>query len=189
MVAGYTSATASLEDLIARCALGDRAAFVALYKATSPKLFAVILRILKRKYWAEEALQESYMKVWRSVGSYNASRGAPMTWLINIARNQALDLVRRSEFRAQKVEHVPEDESVLVSPTPDPSGEAETSAELARLRRCMEQLPEDHRHCIVLSYHEGLSPAEVAQQKRLALGTVKTWIRRGLVRIRECLGQ
>lgn len=174
-----------LEDLVSRCALRDEPAFVALYEATSAKLFAVVLRILRTRHWAEEVLQETYMNVWRYAGNYNAGRGAPMTWLINIARNQALDFLRRSEFRGQKGERVPEEE---LRADDDPQQDAQMSAELARLRGCLEGLGEQQRRCLLLVHHEGYSPVEVAEQQKLPLGTVKTWIRRGLMRLRECLG-
>src|SRR5688572_19472142 len=91
----------NLQDLIARCALRDQAAFVALYEATSANLYGIALRILKTRHWAEEVLQEGFVKIWQHARDYDQNRGAPMTWMINIIRNQALDLRRRADFRAQ----------------------------------------------------------------------------------------
>ncbi|MBI3897766.1 MAG: sigma-70 family RNA polymerase sigma factor [Gammaproteobacteria bacterium] len=179
-----TDGSARLAEWIGRCALGDEAAFVALYRATSAKLFGVVLRILKTRHWAEEVLQEGYMNIWRHAGSYNLSRGAPMTWMINIARNQALDFLRRSEYRALRHEHLVEQELLDESDQPAQV----LSAELERLHRCLDGLAEAQRRCLLLVHHEGFSPIEVAQRQGLPLGTVKTWVRRGLLRLRECLG-
>lgn len=175
----------SLQDLIARCTLRDRTAFVALYEATSANLFGVALRILRQRQWAEEALQEAFVKIWQHVGDYDLNRGAPMTWMINIVRNQALDVRRCSDFRAQW-NAAPVDDA-LPDEADGPADEAAASDELARLRRCLQRLGEDQRACLLLVHHEGYTPVEVAQKKRLPLGTVKTWVRRGLIRVRECM--
>lgn len=177
---------AMLADLLARCALRDQRAFVALYEATSAKLFGVVLRILGREAWAEEALQEAYLKIWNGAGSYNAARGRPMTWMINIARHQALDLTRRAEFRRSEP-NVPLDENLPASGTPLQA--TETHSELRRLTHCMETLADNQRECILLVYHQGFTPTEVAHRRSWPVGTVKTWIRRGLERVRTCLGQ
>ncbi len=175
----------SLQDLLARCALHDRAAFLALYEATAANLNGVALRILKKQHWAEEVLQEAFIKIWHHAGSYQPGRGAPMTWMINIVRNQALDLRRRADFRAEQ-NAAPVDDS-LAGLTADPEHETAVSAELAALRRCLQQLADDQRACVLLVHHEGYTPIEVARRKRLPLGTVKTWVRRGLMRVRECM--
>jgi RNA polymerase sigma-70 factor (ECF subfamily) len=185
-VSTQTSTAASpLADLIARCALRDEGAFVALYQATSAKLFAVILRIVVQRHWAEDVLQEGYLNVWRHAASYNASRGAPMTWLINIARNQALDFLRRAEHRGVRRE-TPIEET-LPATNAGPESSAETSAELARLKRCLGKLAAAQRRCVLLVHHEGFTPAEAAKYLGVPLGTAKTWVRRGLARLRECL--
>jgi RNA polymerase sigma-70 factor, ECF subfamily len=175
----------TLQDLIARCALRDQAAFVALYEATSANLFGVALRILKTRQRAEEVLQDGFVKIWQRAGDYDLNRGAPMTWMINIVRNQALDACRRADFRAQQ-NAIPLDDS-LPDHADGPAEEAIMNDELARLRRCLQLLGEEQRACLLLVHHEGYTPAEVARRKRLPLGTVKTWIRRGLIRLRECM--
>lgn len=177
-----------LENLIARCALGEQGALVALYQSTSAKLFGVILRILKRRAWAEEALQDTYMKVWRYADGYSAVRGAPMTWLINIARNQALDVRRRAEFRMSAIEdEMPETDAAFVA-ADDPANATAVDCELARLQQCMDGLAEDQRGCLLLAYHEGHTPTELAARLARPVATIKTWLRRGLAQIRECMG-
>lgn len=179
--------TPPLADLIGRCALRDENAFVALYQATSSKLLGVVLRIVVQRHWAEEVLQEGYMNIWRHAESYNASRGAPMTWMTNIMRNQAFDFMRRAEYRAHRQDTSAEED--LVGSNPGPEQQTEMSTELERLHRCLERLAERQRRCVLLIHHEGFTPVEVAQHQAVPLGTVKTWVRRGLMRLRECLSE
>lgn len=178
-------ASDELGRLLSRCSLGDQVAFAALYDATSAKLYGVALRILRREAWAEEALQEAYVKIWRHAESYNPARGRPMTWMINVVRNQALDLVRRADYRAQEEEWDPDKDQRMS--TDNPAVLAETSQEMQRVLGCLGLLGEEQRDCILLSYHQGLTPTEVADRLQRPVGTVKTWIRRGLIRVRECL--
>jgi RNA polymerase sigma-70 factor (ECF subfamily) len=175
----------TLEHLVARCALGDRAAFSALYRATSAKLFGVLLRILKQPAHAEEALQETYLKVWRHAASYSATRGAPMTWLINIARNQAFDVRRRTEYRGG--EDLAPLAETLAAGGAGPETQAHMTHTLERLKRCLEGLNPDQRRSLLLAYHEGLGPTELAARLKKPLATVKTWLRRGLLQVRECM--
>jgi len=175
----------TLEQLIARCALRDRAAFAALYRASSAKLFGVLLRILKQQAWAEEALQETYLKAWRHASRYSAERGAPMTWLINIARNQAFDVLRRTEYRVS--EDLDAVADTLYAAGVDPEAKTETRHALMQLQRCLERLSADQRQSLLLAYHEGLGPTELAARAQRPLATIKTWLRRGLIQVRECM--
>lgn len=173
-----------LAMLIARCALRDQAAFLALYDATSAKLYGVILRIVKREHWAEEVLQDVYVKAWQAAESYNASRGRPMTWLINIARNRAIDFLRSAEHSASQRTEDLDDE---LPSAHDPLSQAATDKDMSRLLDCLGQLSEGQRDCIVRVYHQGFTPTEVSRQSDTPLGTIKTWIRRGLQALRECM--
>lgn len=176
-----------LGQLLSNCSLGDQAAFGELYEATSAKLFGVALRILKRRAWAEEALQDAYVKIWRHAGSFDASRGRPMTWMINVVRNQSLDLLRKADYRAPEDEWNPEKDQRLSSENPE--AQAETSEAMQRVLGCLGKLGEEQRDSILLSYHQGMTPTEVATRLERPVGTVKTWIRRGLIKVRECLDQ
>ena len=176
-----------LGQLLSRCALGEQAAFSELYEATSAKLFGIAFRILRREAWAEEALQEAYMKIWRNADSYNPGRGRPMTWMINVVRNQSLDLLRKADYRAAEEEWSPEKDGRMSSD--NPAAQAETSEEMKRLMACLSGLTQEQRDCILLSYHQGYTPSEVATRIERPVGTVKTWIRRGLMKVRECLDQ
>ena len=175
-----------LADLMARSALKDQRAFAELYRHTAAKLYGVALRILRRQDWAEEVLQESFVNIWNHLGEYSAARSAPLTWMTAIVRNRALDWVRRPNL-----ERGGEDYDLLLEGTPDEGGGPEQaladSRDARALARCLEQLPASQRQCITLAYVNGLSHSELAQHLREPLGTVKTWIRRGLERLKSCL--
>ena len=178
--------TLSLNNLLGRSALRDRAAFSALYQATSANLFGVALRIVRKRQWAEEVLQEAFVKIWNHASSYDAARGTPMTWMINVVRNQAFDMKRRADIRAE-LNAVPVDDDLLPASEDNPAERTAVEDDLVRLQRCLGQLVDEQRQCMLLVYHEGYTLAEIAERRHLPLGTVKTWVRRGLIRVRECM--
>lgn len=175
-----------LAALMARCALRDRRAFAVLYGASSARLYAVVLRIVRRHDWAEDILQDSFVSIWNHIEDYSSQKSAPMTWMTAIVRNRALDWLRRPDL-----ERGSDDYDVLVQNlSDDASGPAERlqAGRAARaLADCMEVLSADQRQSLALAYVHGLSHAELAQHLREPLGTVKTWVRRGLERLRGCL--
>ncbi len=175
-----------LSDLLSRCALSDQQAFRTLYQHSSPKLFAVAVRITRRRDWAEEVLQESFIRIWKHASVYNAAKSAPMTWMTAIVRNRALDLLRRP--REVEIDEGHED---LIASIPDESPGPEEllkqSMEAGALAECMKQLTGEQQRCIVLAFFNGLSHSELARHTQKPLGTVKTWIRRGLERLKSCL--
>jgi RNA polymerase sigma-70 factor (ECF subfamily) len=176
----------SIAELITRCALRDERAFARLYQHTAGKLYAVALRILRRQDWAEEVLQESFVNIWNHVSEYAVQKSAPMTWMTAIVRNRALDWLRRPNL-----ERGSEDYDLLVEAVaddaPGPDLLLGSSREARALAECLEQLPGNQRQSIALAYVNGLSHAELAQHMREPLGTVKTWIRRGLEKLRGCM--
>jgi RNA polymerase sigma-70 factor (ECF subfamily) len=164
----------------------SQAAFQALYQATSSKLFGVVLRIVRRQDWAEEVLQECYVNIWNHSASYQAGLSAPMTWMTSIVRNRSLDWLRRPNF-----EVATDDDAVfeaVESPEPGPLAQLEASTEAGAIARCMGGLEEKQRRAISLAFFEGLTHAELAEKLGQPLGTVKTWVRRGLIKLKECLG-
>jgi RNA polymerase sigma-70 factor (ECF subfamily) len=173
----------ALEQLVARSAQGDRAAFGELYRATSAKLYGVALRILRREDWAEEVLQECYVNVWRHATEYRPGLAAPMTWMTSIVRNRCLDWLRRPNAEPL------DDEALqgIESDNPGPLAMLEQGRDSAALARCLRGLEAKQRQAIALAFFDGLSHAELAQHLREPLGTVKTWVRRGLARLRSCL--
>jgi RNA polymerase sigma-70 factor (ECF subfamily) len=175
-----------IAELMARCALRDQRAFAELYRQTSAKLYAVAIRILKRNDWAEEVLQESFVNIWNHIADYSVARSAPMTWMSAIVRNRALDWLRRPSL-----EHGDEDYDLLVAALPDdapgPDLVLGNSRDALALAECLKQLSGNQRQTIMLAYAHGLSHGELARHLKEPLGTVKTWIRRGLDRLKGCM--
>lgn len=174
-----------LAALLERAALGDRRAFAALYDATSAKLFAVSLRIVRERQLAEEVLQDSFVAIWHHAAEYSRARSAPGTWMAAIVRNRSLDVLRRGSREVEDVDEVLA--SSLVDETAAPPVEAERRAGEHAVRDCLGELDPDHRQSIALAFFHGLSHSELAAHLRRPLGTVKTHIRRGLARLRDCL--
>jgi RNA polymerase sigma-70 factor (ECF subfamily) len=176
----------AIAELMARCALRDQRAFAELYRHTAAKLYGVAIRILRREDWAQEVLQESFVNIWNHISEYSAARSAPMTWMTAIVRNRALDWLRRPNL-----EHGNEDYDLLVEAVPDESPGAETmlgsARDAAALAECLKTLSGNQRQSIALAYVHGLSHGELAMHLKQPLGTVKTWIRRGLEKLKGCL--
>jgi RNA polymerase sigma-70 factor (ECF subfamily) len=175
-----------LADLLRRVAAKDRAAFADLYAATSAKLLGVILRILQRRSISEEVLQEVYVKVWERAADYHPARGSPIGWLATIARNRALDEVRRKAPRS--IEDTPEALEVM-SDTLDQLSRMEQGEDLQKLAACLDKLEGKRREMVVLAYCHGLSREELAQQFSAPVATIKTWLHRSLAQLRTCLSQ
>lgn len=172
-------------------ARGDRRAFQALYRAASPHLFALLLRMLRRRDLAEEALQDCFVRIWQKASTYAPERGAPLTWLMSIARYRALDLIRR-----QRPEVSLEDDEgsalefaddVNDNGPPNPLERSMTLQSLGALDECLQTLQDAQRESVLMTYYEGYTHEELAQRMGKPLGTVKSWVRRGLQRLRECL--
>jgi RNA polymerase sigma-70 factor (ECF subfamily) len=175
-----------LAGLLAQCTLGSPRAFEDLYAATSSKLFGVALRILRRQDWAEDVLQECYVSIWNHAGDYAAARSAPLTWMTSIVRNRCLDWLRRPQPEATGEEY----EIAVEAWRDEAAGPMERLAaagEAAALARCLEQLEPKQRQSIVLAFFHGLSHSELSGHLKEPLGTVKTWVRRGLERLKGCL--
>lgn len=174
-----------LENLLARCALRDREAFAALYDATSAKLFSVIQRMLGQEALAEETLQEVYLKIWERAGDYHSGRGQPMTWLISMARYRAIDVLRAQQRRVPAGSH--EAVEMLEEASSGPQVLASQAGEAMVLDECLEQLAEQRRQCLQLAYCEGYTHEELSQKLGSPVGTIKSWIRRSLLAVRDCL--
>jgi RNA polymerase sigma-70 factor (ECF subfamily) len=168
--------------LIARCAAEDRAAFRVLYRATSAKLMGVLLRILKERTEAEDALQEAYTRIWLRAGRYDPARGRGVTWLIAIARNLAIDRLRS---------RVPSLDDEGLDSVQDDSPRAETrliaQGEAKRVADCFATLEPDRAEAVRGAYLDGLSYVELAGRHGVPLNTMRTWLRRSLLKLRECL--
>ncbi|WP_211466791.1 RNA polymerase sigma factor [Collimonas silvisoli] len=169
----------------------DAAAFRALYDATSPKLFGFALRILVKREWAEEVLQESFVNIWNNADSYQSSLAAPMTWMSTIVRNKAFDFLRRTD-NSVEIDADTFDKAVMdamESTAATPLQALQLSEDAKALADCLARLEGLHRQAIALSFYHDLSHSEVAAQMQLPIGTVKSWIRRGLASLKNCLGK
>jgi len=183
-----------LSQLLARAGLGDRAAFGRLYERTSGHLFAVVLRIQRDRAVAEDLLQEIYVSVWKAAASFDAARSQPLTWLTHIARNRAIDSLRRAQAQprteslsADEDDDRPDPHEALASDDPGPLDLLGQASDRRQLAQCMEHLSPPQRQSVALAFYDGLSHAEVAEQLREPLGTVKSWVRRALQTLKGCL--
>jgi RNA polymerase sigma-70 factor (ECF subfamily) len=176
---------APLAAWLAACAGRDRAAFARLYRATSAKLYGVALRILRREDWAEEVLQECYVSIWTHAPDYRPGLAAPMTWMTSIVRNRCLDWLRRPRLEVADEDGALTD--AAESADPGPLAELERTKSAHALNRCLGELEARQRQAVALAFYDGLSHAELASHMREPLGTVKTWIRRGLLKLKSCL--
>jgi RNA polymerase sigma-70 factor (ECF subfamily) len=194
----WSDRSEALAQMLGRVALGDRAAFAALYRSTSAHLYGVILRINPDRGHAEDILQDIFVNIWRSAQGFDAARAQPMTWLTSIARNRAIDSLRRRKTEiatvsAQAGSEDAETESDLLAVTPSSDkGPLELLLQAARMRavsHCIGELSAEQQQCVALAYYQGLSHAEVSQSLAQPLGTVKSWIRRALIALKDCLGR
>ena len=175
---------AELVSLLAAVANGDETAFEKLYAATSAKLYGVVLRILRRPGLADEVMQETYLKIWNGAAQFDASRASPITWMVAIARNRAIDLVRKKADVS--VEDMP-DALELAADVPDPLAARERSEDVRRLLDCLGRLDPEQRQLVLLAYYDGLSRELLAARFKRPVNTIKTWLRRSLLTVRECL--
>jgi RNA polymerase sigma-70 factor (ECF subfamily) len=178
--------SAELVWLLAAVAKGDQAAFERLYAATRAKLYGVALRILRRPDLADEVLQESFVKIWSSAAQFDPARASPITWMVAIVRNRAIDIVRRKTDAS--LEEMPEVLEVAAADSPDPMAARARNEDLQRLLACIGRLDAERRKLVLLAYYNGWSREQLATQFDKPVNTIKTWLRRSLLEIRECLG-
>jgi RNA polymerase sigma-70 factor, ECF subfamily len=174
-----------LIGLLADVATGDTAAFERLYEATRAKLYGVLIRILGRPELAEEVMQETYLKVWNTATTFDAAVASPITWMVAIARNRAIDIVRKKGELS--IEDEPEALSVAAD-TPPPLARREMTEELKRLLACLGKLDPEKQRIVLLAYYSGWSRDQLARKLDIPVNTIKTWLRRSLLEIRGCMG-
>jgi RNA polymerase sigma factor (sigma-70 family) len=190
------AAQTELQALIGRIALGDRAAFERLYTLVRARLFGVVLRIHSDRAQAEEILQDVFVKIWRGARTYDMNRSNPMGWLVSVARYRAIDSLRErasepatTSLHSRSAEG--EDLDLLEALPSQEAGPAEVHEQRqdrAQLLRCMGELSSEQRQCLSLAYVQGYSHAEVASHLSFPLGSVKSWVRRGLLALQHCMG-
>ena len=185
----------SLDDkliaLIERVALQDTVAMRALYDATSSKLYAVAMRVVSNTTHAEDVLQDAYLNIWRIAGDYRASLSPPMAWMGVVVRSRALDFLRkRSSEKSLAAADI--DDTIgetLQGDSPDPMDASDASEQAWALHECLRKIEAQPRQVLTLAYFKDLSHGELAEQLKLPLGTVKTWIRRSLEQLRSCMAR
>jgi RNA polymerase sigma factor (sigma-70 family) len=181
---GQSLSDDAVTALIARCGAGDKAALKQLFNAEAPRMIGVAERILRRRALAEEAAQDAFVQIWRRASSFDAALGSGRTWLYTILRNRSLNILRdesRTELSgdADSFDRASEDD--------DPETIVMKLGEASRLRDCLQKLEPERRHAIILAYAKGLSHGELAGKLGLPLGTIKSWIRRSMSVLKECL--
>lgn len=180
--------SARLAALLARVALADQAAFAELYRLAAPHLYGVALRILRNASAAEDILQEAWISIWHHAGGYDAAKSQPLTWLTSIVRNRSLDRLRRREIDV--VEPSGDDDAPDIdfpADEPSPVDLLLAGADARSLRDCVDVLEPGPKQAIALAFFHGLSHGELARHLDEPLGTVKSWVRRGLEKLRRCL--
>lgn len=183
MAPNLTSQSLELVNLLDAVARGDRWALSEVYARTSAKLYGICLRLLGSEADAQDALQEAYVTVWQKAARFDASKASPITWLSVLARNKAIDRLRQRPIGGEEL-----DEAASI---PDAGLSAlelvEQAQEADRLSRCLDELEERSRTMIHAAFLEGATYSELAERESVPLGTMKSWIRRGLIRLRGCL--
>ncbi|MBZ9568549.1 sigma-70 family RNA polymerase sigma factor [Modicisalibacter tunisiensis] len=172
-----------LIDILAGCANGEARAFERLYHATSAHLYAQLLRIVREESAAQDCLQQVYLRIWQTAGRYDANLSRPMTWLSTIARNVGIDWLRRSRRRSEDGDA----ELATLADDTDLTAASQLAQHTERLHVCLETLSDDQRRALETAYFEGLTHGELAEALSQPLGTIKSWIRRGLERLRTCM--
>ena len=170
-------------DLLFQTAAQDRAAFRQLYSLSSSKLMGVLLRILGNRAESEDALQEVFTRVWLKAGRFDATKGRGMTWLIALTRNLAIDRLRA------RPDHVSDDAAMAAAADPTPRTETRliASGEAKRINDCFNALEPDRAEALRGAYLQGLSYSDLAQRHNVPLNTLRTWLRRSLLRLKECM--
>jgi RNA polymerase sigma-70 factor (ECF subfamily) len=173
-----------LADALRRCAAGDRSGLRLIYESEAARMLGVAIRLLRRRDMAEEAVHDCFLKVWQRAASFDPSRGDARSWIYTVLRNRALDILR-GEGRTDLVDDF--EPLGLEDAGESPEAAVERLSDTGALRRCLERLNPVRRQAILLAYVNGLTHGEIAGRLGLPLGTVKTWIRRGVIALKECM--
>lgn len=177
------SSSSELVSFIERIANGDREAFSLVYCATSSKLYGIIIRILKNRQHADDVLQEVYIKLWQRAAKFNPQKASPMTWLCTIARNTAIDEIRRIQPDTVNTDYA----HLAAETQTTPQHNAQANEASLKLSECLEKLGQEQRHVIRQAYLDGYTHTELAALNEKPVGTIKSWLRRGLLQLRDCL--
>lgn len=174
-----------IDNLLSRVALHDRSAFKELYSSTSAKLFGICLRILNDRAAAEDALQEIFVKVWHNADRYRPGRASPMSWLIAVARNHSIDRLRSRQAGDEELAEA----ELEPDSGPTPEATAIARSEAGRITACLDELDGARADAVRGAYLDGLSYAELSERHDVPLNTMRTWLRRSLTKLRECISR
>ncbi len=179
-----------LADLLARCALNDHRAFERLYQHCSAQLYGLVMRIVRDEQLARDVLQDGFVRIWDRAGDFRPELATPTTWMGSIMRNRAIDVLRRRRASPIVPDLQPEELHWLEDPTTEPQHESvQRDRDQRALRICLQALNENQRQVIALAYFRGMTHEELANHVGAPLGTVKSWVRRGLLQLRACLNK
>lgn len=178
------ASAAELSYLLQRVATRDRSAFAKVYEATAPKLLGTVLRILNNRGWAEEVVHDAYIKIWQKAKQFDADKASPITWMVTIARNSAIDELRKQptgrKAAEEELEQIPGNE-------PNAQSQMEDRQTENRLKLCLEELEKDRRDMVRMAYLNGWSRADLATHFDQPVNTIKTWLHRALKQLKGCL--
>lgn len=188
----WSTRSQALAEALARTALGDRAAFRSLYDGSRAHLFGVIVRIQHDRSRAEEVLQEVFVNVWRSASAFDPTKAQPLTWLTAITRNRAIDSLRRRQAEPSTVSLTRDDDAEDMpleadADHTDPLALLQRAGQAQAVSHCLGELSAQQQQCVALAFYQGLSHAEVAEHLAQPLGSVKSWVRRALMSLKDCL--
>jgi RNA polymerase sigma-70 factor (ECF subfamily) len=175
---------AELADLIRAVAAGDRVAYQRLYATTAPKLFGIVLRMIRDRSMAEDILQDVFLRVWRNAGTFSPATGTPLAWLSSIARNRSIDILRQKSLVLPDHDDADTDWQQLIADPRDPEADF---MDISALRHCLAEIDEPARSCVLLAYYEGYSRDELAVRFDRPVNTIKTWLHRSLLALKSCL--
>ncbi len=174
-----------LTELLRASGAGDSAAFARVYQLSAPRLYPIALRLLRRREAAEEILQEAYVLIWRKAAQYDPGRGRPLTWMAAVVRNRAIDRLRAEKREPRNP--VEWDEAAEVLADPMSAAPMESLPDTVAVRQCLKGLQDNQRAAILLAYYYGMTHEELSARLAAPLGTVKSWVRRGLLQLKGCL--
>jgi RNA polymerase sigma-70 factor (ECF subfamily) len=174
-----------LEALLKECAQGRQSALAEIYQQCAPHLFPMAVRMLRRNDWAEEVMQDCFISIWQNAARFSSEQSQPLTWMSRIVRNRCIDLLRRPNIERPDPDNAIQD--AWADDAPGPLSRLQTAQEGKRLAACMAELEANQRQAIALSFFDDLSHSEIAEKLRSPLGTVKSWLRRGMERLKRCL--
>lgn len=173
-------------DLLMQCAQGNQTAFSKLYSESSGQLLAVSSRVLRSRELGEDALQDAYIKIWNKASSFDSSKASGMTWMTTIVRNRCLDILRAQKVRPQETD-IEYEGLDFTDEALGPDDKSGLNIMTRRVLKCMDGLQENQKKAILMAYYYGMTHEEIAAKLDSPLGTVKAWVRRGVVRLKECL--